>query len=193
MINLIPIIGAGFIGIATIGFVLIQHFLENKITQYRVGNGKLVAKQKEILDWIDKTQVDRRQAGLSKQNLIVMKALNVSQAEYDDTHKSYLSRLSSSHINSVNALIAAKKLEGKEPEKMHKEAESFSEEQFTNSYMDMIPKAASATATYQQEIDSNTRSLLKLEGQKSIFWTVCFSCQSTGIICGLVFMFISAN
>ena len=193
MIDVLPIMGAGFIGIATIGFLLIQHFLENKITQYRVGNEELVAKQKEILGWIDKAQADRQQAGLSKQNLIVMKALNVSQAEYDDTHKSYSSKLSSSHINSVNALIAAKKLEGKEPEKMHKEAESFSEDQFTKSYMDMIPKAASATAAYQQEIDSNTGSLLKLEGQKSLFWTVCFSCQSTGIICGLVFIFIGAN
>lgn len=193
MIDALPIVGAGFIGIATVGFLLIQHYLENSITQHRVDNNKLVAKQKEILDWIEKSQTDRRQAGLSKQNLFIMKVLNVSPTEYEETRKSYQAKIASSYTNSVNALIAAEKLEDNEREILFEEAESFSEKQFTESFLEKSKEAISATATFQNKINSNSRLLLKLEGRKSLFWTVCFGFQSTGIICGLVFMFISAN
>lgn len=190
MIDVLPIIGAGFIGIATIGFLLIQHFLENKITQHKADVSELIAKQEQVLHWIDKSQADRRQAGLTQQNLVVMKALGVSKVEYDKTQESYMAKLRSSNINAVNALITGEKLEGRQPEKIFEEAESFTEEQFTKSHMDMLPKAASANTTFQQKIDASTRRTFRLENQKSLFWTVCFGFQSMGIICGLTFMYV---
>jgi len=75
------VLGASFIGIATIGFLLIQYVLDNKITNKENENIDLISHQEQTLKWIEKANSYREQA-MSTQvniNIIIMFQSNLDK------------------------------------------------------------------------------------------------------------------
>ena len=188
MSYILPILGSGLVGLATVGFLYIQYAIEGRIVDLKATNEGLVQKQNMALGWIEKSKDDRRFAYMAKQNLTIMNAVGVPSGEKDMVSESFRSKLMSAHTNAINAVISGSELVGKEIEEEYKKAEQYSEEDHLEKYMELISRASSSTMELQFKIDVNSQKAQRLERIKSILLAVCFAFQSIGLICGLVFL-----
>jgi len=186
MKRIFAILGAIFLVIATTGFLLIQQFLDNKISNKNSHNIEFISSQKETLEWIEKANSYRYQASLKKDNISIMKTLGVENNTIDKSYKVYLKYLKTSAIYTINALAALKKIGNKESDELVNKIDNLSEAKLTEAYLIYIKEAAEATYDLGNKIENNKKDILILEKKENVSWNFCFTSQLLGLICGLL-------
>lgn len=186
MVKVFSILGATFIAIATIGFLLIQHFLDNKIKDKNSKHISFIYSQKETLSWIEKANLYREQASFKKDNISIMKTLNVTDNIITKSNEVYIQYLRISVVNTINALAASEKINNEKSEKLVSRVDSLLEPELTKEYLANAQEAAKATADLAKKIEKNMKNVQRLEKTRDILWTFCFTFQSLGLFCGLL-------
>lgn len=183
------IIAGTLIIIATIGFLLIQNILEDKICNKYDEKSALISKQKETFKFLEKANYYRELAALAKDNVDILKTLNISNEIIQTKEKNYLSRLKASAMYTINALSSSKVIDNRESEEMIKSLDILAIDEVKKFYFDYVIKAADGNKKLGQAITSNKKSAIKLKKIKGVLWYFCFAFHSLGMFFGLLSMF----
>jgi hypothetical protein len=186
METIFALFGASFLTIATIGFLLIQQFLENRIRNKNSSSIDLSSSQKETVEWLEKANSYREQATLIHHNIIMMKRLGVERSIIDEPHKAYLHCLKISAMNTINALGASKKIDNEKSEELQEKLHNLSEGELKKAYADYAKEAAEATFDLGSTARDHKKDILRLEKAKQVWWCICFTFQLLGLTCGLL-------
>ena len=186
METILAVLGAIFLAIATTGFLLIQQFLENRIRNKNSSNIELINSQKQTVEWLEKANSYREQANLKHDNTIIMKTLGVESSTIDKSRGIYLKCLQISRMHTINALGASKKIGNEEIDELASKTHKLSEGELKAAYLDYAREAAEATCGLGSTIENNKKDILRLEKTKKSLWSICFTFQLLGLICGLL-------
>lgn len=184
------VLSASFIAIATIGFLLIQYLLDNKIKNKENENIDLISYQEGTLRWIEKANSYREQAILIQDNLNIMKALNIENSIIKKSKEVFLNFLKYSVSSTINALLASKEVTNEQSETLINEIIDLTETKLTEKYFIYAKQASDATFNSGEKIGNCKKDINRLKKNKSIFWYSCFTIQSLGLIFGLVAIFV---
>lgn len=190
MVKVFSITGAIFIIIATLGFLLIQHFFENNaLKNRREENINLVSSQKETVGWMEKANSYRELAQLAKDNIDILKSLNVSEEVILKKERDLLLYYRASTVYTINAAVASKIYSASEGEEMITGLEGLTRKKLHDKYLNYLKQAADGTFKLGDAISHNKKAILNLEKIKDTLWYLCFVCQSIGLLCGLAALF----
>ena len=180
------IAGSIFISISTIGFLLIQTFLDSDIVVLKNRNKRIIQKQREIMDWVLKADTYIEQANTQKAYLEIMKKIEVKDEIINITKKIYKEYIKRSVIYSINALIVSKKIDDEEAGIKLGEVDKRSMNELILMKNQNLNDAALATNQMNADLNDNKRKIEKAEKNKSLFWNICFSSQLFGLVLGLL-------
>lgn len=180
------VLSASFIAIATIGFLLIQYVLDNKIKNKENENIDLISHQEQTLRWIEKANSYREQAISTQVNVNIMKALNIENTNIKKSEEMVLTFLRNSLSSTINALLSSKEITNEQGESLINEINPQTETELKEKYLANTKQAADATYNFSKKIENNKKDINRLEKNKNCFWYSCFTIQSLGLIFGLL-------
>jgi len=183
------VLGASFIAIATIGFLLIQYVLDNKIKNKENEIIDLSSCQERTLRWIEKANSYREQAILVQGNINIMKALNIENSIIEKSKETFLNFLRYSVSSNINARLASREITNQQSEPLMNEINSLTEMKLTEKYLSYAKQAADATFNLGKKIENCEKDINRFKKNKDMFWYSCFAIQSLGLICGLLAIF----
>ncbi|MBI5309014.1 MAG: hypothetical protein HZB37_11980 [Planctomycetes bacterium] len=181
------IVSASLIIIATAGFLLIKQIHENKIKRICENNNDLINDLGKISQFMAKANSYRELAIVTSDTIEILKALNVPNEIIQKSVEMNLAYYKFSASSVVNAL--SKQFNDNQGEHLIKTIDTLKTDELKDFYRNYMEKAANTTFTLWKNIDENKKKINDLEGNKNLFWYICFACQSFGMIFGLAAIF----
>ena len=183
------LVGGVFILLATVGFLLIAHYLDSKIRITLNQIDENVGKQNRVVQHMVEANVHRESVARIRHSIVIVDALKGPVSEIDRMRQDQLHSFRVSASSLVNAMSAAG-LDSNQGQKLIDGIESANKKELNEFYLEYLIKAGEKTSKLQQQIDAAKSSLMKLNEFKNSLWMFCFLFQSAGMLLGLTALFL---
>lgn len=173
-----------FIAVATIGFLFISGYLDRKIRSLRSHVEEKHAKQRDVYAEMRNSNSHSFAARQIVRSIMLLKAVGGNEDDFVKLEEERLAQARSMASSLVNALAAV----GHDQAKGQKDIDWIDQaarEDLDQFYRTNMPMAAAATTELQREMEISNTELARLESITTVVWSLCFVCQSAGMVLGL--------
>lgn len=190
------IFSAIFIGIATVGFLIMPRYFDNPINEIEKTVADLYDAQNNTFDLIMLANLNNSQAQLFGNQVRILKKLNLDFKQIVERSQSVITMHRDSALNALNAAIVSKAVSQEQAVVEKNKIEDLLRNtsirpdivssSLFNIYKEYWKKSADATKTLQKQIEDNRKIMGTRLEIKNYIWMTCVTFQSLGIILAVI-------
>jgi galactitol-specific phosphotransferase system IIB component len=187
----ITISSAILISAATIGFLVIPFFFENKITELKEKNNEIIETQKSVYDILLKANDLNDKFHDIKDQIDIMTLLHINKNDIKTKLSRVLSMRYESALFYLNAANVTKTISVDEHDSAKRMLDNFkTEQEYQLFYQKYFAIATEQTTLIDGKRKENQKVIDELIHQKNVLWYVSLALQSLGMILALVVLYI---
>jgi predicted transcriptional regulator len=175
------------IGIASLGFLIIQQYYENRINELKNENESIDTNQRDASDFIQKSISSRLDYALFKDNLDLFKIVSTDVNKVKEKEKNLIFTSANSAMFALDASIAAKKIDqntyNSETEKVRKTNNYNIHKEY---YLKYIEIAGKGTMELDELRKQKVKKINDLSFWKDTLWYFFFLIQSLGLSLAII-------
>ncbi len=190
----LTIVSALLITIATVGFVIIPFFFENKISELKEKNNEIVDTQKSVYDILLTANNLNDKFHDIIDDIDIMAKLNLNKS----TIKNKLSRVFAMRYESalfyLNAAIASKAINRDEYNSAKSKLNSFkTDQEFQSHYDKYFAISTEQTNIIDEQRKENQKSIYEWTDYKNMIWYISLAFQCMGMVIALIIIYIKKD